>query len=207
MQPNVPLHQALTDNELDLDVYFVEDDDSDAISEEEEEGPFTSVAAKELLLTLAEQNKHHALLQAEATKLLEKGGLPQETAEEVFKQALGFKRRSTAISEELYDQCHNEAEFHLIFCLGVREAKAFTELAKQFNLATVNRNYNKAISYHKLRKPKSPNRKPEEKQTDQGKEAVETSKTSCVLRNKRQISSQVRKISLKNEMLLIEWKK
>ena len=160
-------------------------------------------AAKDLLLTLAEQNKQQAKLQAEATKLLKKGGLPQETAVEVFKQALGFKRRSTAISDELYEQCHNEAEVHLILCLGVRvleEAKAwrlreklqpkkgefkdinprtFMELAKQFNLAptTVNRNYDEAISYHKLRKPKSPKRKPDEKQTDQVKEAVEISKT------------------------------
>ena len=192
---------------MDLHAYFGEDDHSDAISENsllsEEEDPFTPAAAKDLLLTLAEQNKQQAKLQAEAAKLQEKGGLPQETAEEVFKQALGFKRRSTAISEELYEQCHNEAEFHLILCLRVRvleEAKAwrlreelqpkkgefkninprtFTELAKQFNLAptTVNRNYNEAISYHKLRKPKSPKRKPDAKQTDQGKEVVETSKT------------------------------
>ena len=85
----------------------------------EEEDPFTPAAAKDLLYTLAEQSRQQAKLQAEAAKLLDKGGLPQETAEEVFKQFLGFKRRSTAISEELYEQCIDETEFHLILCLGV----------------------------------------------------------------------------------------
>ena len=33
VQPNVPLHQALTHDELDLHAYFGEDDKSDAISE------------------------------------------------------------------------------------------------------------------------------------------------------------------------------
>ena len=93
--PNVPLHQALTDDKLDLHAYFREDDDLDAVSEylllSEEEDPFTPAAAKDLLYMLAEQNKQQAKLQAEAAKLLDKGGLPQETAEEVFKQALGFK--------------------------------------------------------------------------------------------------------------------
>ena len=76
VRPNVPLHQPLTDNELDLHAYFGEDDDSDAISEysllSEEEDPFTPAAAKDLLLTLAERNKQQAKLQAEATKLLKK---------------------------------------------------------------------------------------------------------------------------------------
>ena len=111
-------------------------------------------------------------MQAEAAKLLDKGRLPQETAEKVFKQALGFKRRSTAISEDLYDRCNSETAFHLILCLGVRvleEANAwrlrkelkpkkgefkdlnlrtFKDVACQFNLAptTVNRNYNEATT-------------------------------------------------------------
>ena len=203
---NIPLHQALTDDERDLHAYFGEDDDSDAVSEysliSREEDPFTPAAAKDLLYTLAEQNKEQARLQTEAAKLLGKGGLPQETAEELFTQALGFKRRSPAISEELYEQCSGDTEFHLILCLGVRvleEAKSwrlreelkskkgefkdinprtFKELAKQFNLAltTINRNYNKAIKYHRLRKLKSPTRKAC-KQTDQEEEEVEVSRT------------------------------
>ena len=70
--PNVPLHQALTDDKLDLHVYFGEDDDSDGVSEylllSEEEYPFTSAAAKDLLYTLAEQNKQQAELQSCWTK-------------------------------------------------------------------------------------------------------------------------------------------
>ena len=59
--------------------------------------------------------------------------------------------------------------------------RTFGELAEQFGLAetTVNRNYNEAISYHKLRKPKLPKRKPDEKKegTDVETEG-EMSKTS-----------------------------
>ena len=114
--------------------------------------------------------------------------LPEETAEEVFRQALGFKRRSTAISENLYEICCSEQEFHLILCLVVRvmeEAKAwrqreekqpkkgefkkinprtFGELAEQFGLdeTMLNKNYSEAINYHRLRKPKSPKRKTDE---------------------------------------------
>ena len=56
VKPNVPLHQTLTDDELDLHAYFGEDE-SDAVSEysliSEEEDPFTPAAAKDLLCTLA----------------------------------------------------------------------------------------------------------------------------------------------------------
>ena len=181
VKPNVPLHQALTEDKIDLHAYFGEDD-SDAVSEysliSEEEDPFTPAVAKDLLYTLAEHNKRQAKLQEDAARLLGKGGIPQEAAEEVFKQALGSKRRSTAISEELYDNCSGEGEFHLVLCMGVRvldEAKAwrlrkrlkpkkgefkdlnprtFKDLAHQFNLAPtmVNRNYNEAMIYHKQRK-------------------------------------------------------
>ena len=56
--------------------------------------------------------------------------------------------------------------------------RTFKELARQFNLAptTMNRNYNEAIKYHKLRKPKSPTRK-DGKKTDQEGEVVEMSRT------------------------------
>ena len=64
---------------------------------------FMPAAAKNLLYTLAESNKQHAKWQEDAAKLLARGGIPQEAAEEVFKQALGVKRKSTTISEELYD--------------------------------------------------------------------------------------------------------
>ena len=201
VMPNVPLHQAVTDDEMDLHAYFGEDDDSEYSLLSEEEDLFTPAAAKDLLYTLAEQKKQQAKLQAEAAKLLDKGGLPQETAEEMFKQALGFKRRSTTISEQLYDQCTIQIEFHLILCLGVRvleEAKAwrlrkelkpkkgefkelnhrtFKELSHQFNLAptTVNRNYNEAIKYHKLRKLKK-SKKSGEKE-DQEEKMVEMSGT------------------------------
>ena len=80
------------------------------------------------MFTLAENNKQHAKLQEDAAKLLGRGGVPQEAAEEVFKQALGVKRKSTAISEELYDNCADETKFHLVICLGVRvldEARAW----------------------------------------------------------------------------------
>ena len=102
VRPNVPLHQALTEDELDLHAFFREEE-SDGVSEyslisEEEEDPFTPAAAKDLLYTLAENNKQQAKLQEDAAKLLLRGGIPQEAAEEVFKQALGIKRKSTAIS-------------------------------------------------------------------------------------------------------------
>ena len=84
---------------------FFGEEDSDAASEysltSEEEDPFTPAAAKNLLYSLAESNKQHAKLQEEAARLLGRGGIPQEAAEEVFKQALGGKRKSTAISEQL----------------------------------------------------------------------------------------------------------
>ena len=103
VSPNVPLPQALTEDKLDLHTFFGEEE-SDAvsecslISEEEEEDPFMPAAAKNLLYTLVENNKQHAKLQEDAAKLLGRGGIPQEAAEEVFKQALGVKRKSTAIS-------------------------------------------------------------------------------------------------------------
>ena len=116
MRPNVPLHQALTEDELE--------EKSDAVSEyslisEEEEDPFMPAAAKNLLCTLAENNKQQAKLQEDAARMLGRGGIPQEAAEEVFKQARGVKRKSTAISEELYENCVDETEFHLIMCMGV----------------------------------------------------------------------------------------
>ena len=118
VRPNVLLHQALTEDELDLHTFFGEEE-SDVVLEyslisEEEEDPFTPAAAKILLYTLAESNKQHAKLQEDATKLLGRGEIPQEAAEEVLKQALGVKRKSTAISEELYENCADETEFHLI---------------------------------------------------------------------------------------------
>ena len=208
VRPNVPLHQALTEDELDLQVFFGED--SDAVSEyslisEEEEDPFTPAAAKNLLCTLAENNKQQAKLQEDAAKLLGRGGIPQEAAEEVFKQALGVKRKSTPISEELYENCMDETEFHLIMCMGVRvldEARAwrlrkklkpkkgefkdlnprtFRDLSIQFGLVPtrVNRNYNEAMKYRKLRKHKKS--KKTDKSTDLEKdeeEDIEMSETS-----------------------------
>ena len=112
----------MTEDELDLQAYFREDN-SDAISEfsliSEEEDPFTPAAAKDLLYTLAEHNKQQAKLQDAAARLLRRGGIPQQAAEEVFKQALGSKRRFTAISEELYENCSGQTEFHLVLCMGV----------------------------------------------------------------------------------------
>ena len=209
VKPNVPLHQALTEDELDLHEYFGEDD-SDAVSEysliSEEEDPFTPAAAKNLLSTLAENNKQQAKLQEEAARLLGRGGLPQEAAEDVFKQALGPKKKSTKISEELYENCIDDNEFHLIMCMGVRvldEARAwrlrkklkpkkgefkelnprtFKNLAEQFALAptTVNRNYNEAMRYHKLRKSKKSMRKGEGADPEKDKEeGMDTSETSA----------------------------
>ena len=132
VRPNIPLHQALTEDEFDLHTFFGEEE-SDVVSEyslicEEEEDLFMPAATKNLLYTLAESNKQHVKLQEDAAKLLGRGGIPQEAAEEVFKQALDVKRKSTAISEELYDNCADETEFHLIMCMGVRvldEARAW----------------------------------------------------------------------------------
>ena len=144
-------------------------------------------------------------MQEDAAKLLGRGGIPQEAVEEVFKQALGVKRKSTAISEELYDNCADETEFHLIMCMGVRvldEARAwrlrkklkpkkgefkdlnprsFKDLSIQFGLVptTVNRNYNEAMKYHKLRKCKK-SKKTDESADPKGgdEEEKETSETS-----------------------------
>ena len=88
----------------------------------------TPATAKNLLYTLAENNKKQAKLQEDAARLLGRGGIPQEAAEEVFKEAVDVKRKSTAISEELYENCANETEFHLMMCMGVRvldEARAW----------------------------------------------------------------------------------
>ena len=206
VKPNVPLHQALTKDEIDLQAYFREDD-SDAVSEysliSEEEDPVTPAAAKDLLYSLAEHNKQQVKLQEDAAMLLGRGRIPQEAAEEIFKQALGCKRRSTAVSEELYDNCSGENEFHLILCMGVQvldEARAwrlrkklkpkkgkfkelnprtFKDLAHQFNLAptTVNRNYNEAIKYHRLRKLKK-SKKTGESTEQEEEEMMEMSETS-----------------------------
>ena len=85
VRPNVPLHQALTEDELDLHTFFGEEE-SDAVSEyclisEEEEDPFMPAEAKNLLYTLAENNKQQAKLQEDAARLLGRGGIPQEAAE------------------------------------------------------------------------------------------------------------------------------
>ena len=73
---NVSLHQAFTEDELDLHTFFGEEE-SDAVSEysliSEEEDPFTPAAAKNLLYTLAENNKQQAKLQEDAAKLLGRG--------------------------------------------------------------------------------------------------------------------------------------
>ena len=123
----------------------------------------------------------------------------------MFKQALGVKRKFTPISEELYENCADETEFHLIMCMGVQvldEARAwrlrkklkpkkgkfkdlnprtFRDLSIQFGLAptTVNRNYNEAMKYHKLRKCKKS--KKTDKSADPGEdkeEEIERSETS-----------------------------
>ena len=202
------MYQALMDDEIDLHEYFREDDDSDVGSEysllSKEEDPFTPAAANYLLFTLAKQNEQQVNLQREAAKLLAKGGLPKETSEEVFKQALGFKKKFTAISEELYEQCNSDTEFHLILCLGYRlleEARAwrmrdqlkpkkggfneinirtFKDLAHQFNLAptTVNRNYNEAIEYHKLRKLKTSKKTGKKSDKEKNLEETGASETS-----------------------------
>ena len=209
IRPNVPLHQALTEDELDLHTFFREEE-SDEVSEyslisEDEEDPFTPAAAKDLLYTLAENNKQQAKLQEDAAKLLGRGGIPQEAAEEVFKQALAVKRKSTAISEELYENCVDETEFHLIMSMGVRvldEARAwrlrkklkpkkgefkdlnprtFRDLSIQFGLAPtmVNQNYNKAMKYHKLRKCKKSKKADERAEPGEDKEEeIEMSETS-----------------------------
>ena len=209
VRPNVLLHQALTADELDLHAFFGEEE-SDGVSEyslisEEEEDPFTPAAAKDLLYTLAKNNKQQAKLQEDAAKLLGRGGIPQEAAEEVFKQALGVKRKSTAISEELYENCADETEFHPIMCMGVRvldEARAwrlrkklkpknrefkdlnprtFRDLSIQFSLAptTVNQNYNEAMKYLKLRKCKRSKKIDESAEPREDKEEeIETSETS-----------------------------
>ena len=95
VRPNVPLHQALTEDELDLQAYFGEDD-SDAVSEysliSEEEDPFTPAAAKDLLYTLAEHNKQQDKLQEEAARKLGKGEIPQEAAEEVIQTSSWFQK-------------------------------------------------------------------------------------------------------------------
>ena len=123
----------------------------------------------------------------------------------MFKQVLGVKRKSTAISEELYDNCADETEFHLVMCLAVRvldEARAwrlrrklkpkkgefkdlnrrsFKDLSIQFGLAptTVNQNYNKAVRYHKLRKRKKSKRTDGSTDSDgSDDEEKETSETS-----------------------------
>ena len=123
----------------------------------------------------------------------------------VFKQAVGVKRKFTAISEELYENCVDDTEFHLIICMGVQvldEARAwrlrkklkpkkgefkelnprtFKDLAIQFGLAptTVNQNYNEAIKYHKLRKCKKSKKtdKSADPEGDQ-EEQIERSETS-----------------------------
>ena len=63
VRPNVPLHQASTEDELDLHAFFG-GDESDAVCEysliSEEEDPFTPATAKVLLYTLAENNKQQA---------------------------------------------------------------------------------------------------------------------------------------------------
>ena len=209
VKPNVPLHQALTEDELDLYAFFGEQD-SDAVSEyslisEEEDDPFTPAATKDLLYTLAENNKQQAKLQEDAARLLGRGGIPQEAAEEVFKQALGVKRKSTAISEELYENCADDTEFHLIMCMGVRvlyetrawrlrkklkpkkgefkelNPRTFKDLALQFGLAptTVNRNYNEAIQYHQLRKCKKSKKTDESADPEENEEEqIEMSRTS-----------------------------
>ena len=208
VRPNVSLHQALTEDKLNLHAFFGERE-SDGVSEyslisEEEEDPFMPAAAKDLH-TLAENNKQQAKLQEDAAKLLGRGVIPQEAAEEVFKQALGVKRKSTAISEELYDNCADETEFHLIMCMGVRvldEARAwrfrkklkpkkgkfkdlnprtFRDLSIQFGLAptTVNKNYNEAIKYHKLRKCKKSKKTDASAEPREDKEEeIEMSETS-----------------------------
>ena len=72
VKPNVLLHQALTEDELDLHAFFGEED-SDAVSEyslisEEEEDPFTPAVVKNLLCNLADSNKQQAKLQEDAAK-------------------------------------------------------------------------------------------------------------------------------------------
>ena len=182
VEPNQSFHEVLTCREEGVDELFV--DGTDKVEEisihSDEEDPFTADVAAKLLRKMARNKKEAASLQEEAANLLEEEMLPLEEAKEIFKSGVEGNRKSTRISEWLFDECKNVNEFHLILALGFRvkeQAKAqravladkvprpitYREIAEIFEVIpnTLMNNLNLAVDFHNRRLTRSDKRRSE----------------------------------------------
>ena len=182
VEPNQSFHEVLTCREEGVDELFA--DGTDKVEEisihSDEEDPFTADVAAKLLRKMARNKKEAASLQEEAANLLEEEMLPLEEAKEIFKSGVEGNRKSTRISEWLFDECKNVSEFHLILALGFRvkeQAKAqravladkvprpvtYREIAEIFEVIpnTLMNNLNLAVDFHNRRLTRSDKRRSE----------------------------------------------
>ena len=181
---NTTLHEALTPEMHEYEQTFGQDDpDEEKVSEHslgEDEDDFLTEEAVKLLRELSLHDTKGAELKNRAADLIEGDTLSAEACEEVYMQAVSSDKRSTPVSEKLFDECASTAEFHLILALGYRAFKeaaaardveggkaprpvpSFHRLAEDFQVATgtLSRQYNEATRYASLRKSPRKSTKP-----------------------------------------------
>ena len=173
---NTTLHEALTPEMHEYEQTFGQDEpDEDKVSEHslgDDEDDFLTAEAVKLLRELSIHDTKGAELKNRAADLIEGDSLTAEACEEVYMHAISSDKRSTPVSEKLFDECASTAEFHLILALGYRAFKeaaaardaeggkaprpvpSFSKLAEEFQVATgtLSRQYNEATRYASLRK-------------------------------------------------------
>ena len=173
---NTTLHEALTPEMHEYEQTFGQDEpDEDKVSEHslgDDEDDFLTAEAVKLLRELSIHDTKGAELKNRAADLIEGDSLTAEACQEIYTQAISSDKRSTPVSEKLFDECASTAEFHLILALGYRAFKeaaaardaeggkaprpvpSFSRLAEEFQVATgtLSRQYNEATRYASLRK-------------------------------------------------------
>ena len=193
------LHHVLTyGGEEEDDIFCAEEKVEEiSIGSSDEDDPFVSRKAAEVLRKLARNKRDLAKLMEEAGDLLEEDLLPLEEAKEVFKSGIDSNTKSTPVSEKLFEECKSIDEFHLILALGYRmkeEAKAmraikkdraykvqtFDRLAEFFEVKknSIINNLNQAVEFHGRRKERCDSLKQREMEEDSPTKAAKVLKSS-----------------------------
>ena len=199
VQTNQMLHDVLTyGGEEEDDIFCAEEKVEEiSIGSSDEDDPFVSRKAAEVLRKMARNKRDLAKLMEEAGDLLEEDLLPLEEAKEVFKSGIDSNTKSTPGSEKLFEECKSVDEFHLILALGYRmkeEAKAmraikkdraykvqtFDRLAEFFEVKknTIINNLNQAVEFHGQRKERCDLLKQREMEEDSPTKVAKVSKSS-----------------------------
>ena len=199
VQTNQMLHDVLTyGGEEEDDIFCAEEKVEEiSIGSSDEDDPFVSRKAAEVLRKMARNKRDLVKLMEEAGDLLEEDLLPLEEAKEVFKSGIDSNTKSTPVSEKLFEECKSIDEFHLILALGYRmkeEAKAmraikkdraykvqtFYRLAEFFKVKknTIINNLNQAVEFHGRRKERCDSFKQREMEEDSPTKAAKVPKSS-----------------------------